>query len=293
MSATASASAAPAPPPAEPGLAEPAQAEDAPAHGADADEGVVVDTDIAAAEPRERTAPSEVASDIGVVVEDRPAAGADTPALPAAAVSALDAALPGDAASPAMQLDLPLDGDVPPGDIRTDAADMPSFVRKAERAARWRSPRVRAALAAGCLVALTALAVQWTLAQRDLVGARSASLRPMLLAACEALGCEVRAPRSLQALRVEASGVVRVERGDHYRLSVSLRNLGTHEVALPAFELALTDTQGRLIARRVLRASELGARAEALGAGAELTLQSTIQVASGTVAGYTIELFYP
>lgn len=177
--------------------------------------------------------------------------------------------------------------------LHADPGDMPSFVRQAEREARWRRPQVRAALALGCVAAGLLLGAQWMLAQRDLVAARSPGLKPMLAAACGVLGCEVRAPHALEALRVESSGVVRVERSDLYRLSVALRNLRTHEVALPAFELALTDTQGQLIARRVLRAGELGARVGSLAAGAELTLQCTIQVAAGTVAGYTIELFYP
>lgn len=190
-----------------------------------------------------------------------------------------------------LQLDLPLE--VGAADIRSEPGDMPSFVRKAERAARWRRPWVRAALASACLVAGLALAGQWMLAQRDLLAARSPALKPLLSTACTALGCQVRAPRALEALRVESSGVARVERSDLYRLSVALRNTRTHEVALPAIELALTDTQGRLIARRVLRAGELGARTGAVAGGAELTLQGTLQVGSGTVAGYTIELFYP
>ncbi|MBL8324550.1 MAG: DUF3426 domain-containing protein, partial [Rubrivivax sp.] len=165
----------------------------------------------------------------------------------------------------------------------------------AERAARWRRPGVRAALAVACLAAGIALVGQWALAQRDLVAARSPAFRPLLTAACEAFGCALHAPRVIDALRVEASGVVRADnlRNDLYRLSVTLRNLRTHEVALPAFELALTDTQGQMIARRVLQPAEIGARSEALAANAELMLQATVQVTSGTVAGYTIELFYP
>lgn len=230
--------------------------------------------------------------------EDRAGVVADSPARPAvehidAAVDAVGAAGAVPAAPAAeQQLALPLDAE-PGVDIRSDPVDTPSFVRKAEQAARWRSPRVRAALAAGCLLAAMGLAGQWMLTQRDLVAARSPGLKPALEAACAALGCEVRPPRSLEGLRVESSGVVRADKADHYRVSVALRNLRPHDVALPAFELALTDTQGQLIARRVLRASDLGARSAAVAAGAELPLQCTIQVASGTVAGYTIEIFYP
>jgi hypothetical protein len=189
-------------------------------------------------------------------------------------------------------LDAALDS-ASPGDIRTEPGDTPSFVRAADRAARWRTPRVRAALAVASLVAAAALAAQWGIAQRDLVAARSPALKPLLASACATLGCTLHAPRAIEALRVESSGLVRVEKSDLYRLNVALRNLRTHDVALPALELALTDTQGQLIARRVLRAGELGVRSEALAGSAELTLQSTVQVSGSIVAGYTIELFYP
>jgi len=64
-------------------------------------------------------------------------------------------------------------------------------------------------------------------------------------------------------------------------------------VALPALELALTDAQGQLVARRVLNTAELGVNQATLAAGRELTLQATLQAATAPVAGYTIELFYP
>ncbi len=212
----------------------------------------------------------------------------------ASARTARSAAADGVAGGGEQQLLLPLEVDAAGvADIRSDPVDTPSFVRQAEREARWRSPRMRAALALASVAAGLLLAGQWLVAQRDLVAARTPALKPMLTAACGLLGCEVQAPRALEALRVESSGVVRVDKSDLYRLNVALRNLRAHEVALPAFELALTDTQGQLIARRVVRAGELGARVAALAAGAELALQGTVQVTSGTVAGYTIELFYP
>jgi len=225
----------------------------------------------------------EVSSD-----DERAGALAASPPRPAADAARADAS----ETAAEDQLALPLEAE-PAVDIRTEPVETPSFVREAEQAARWRSPRVRAALALGCLLAAAGLAGQWMLAQRDLVAARSPALKPALEAACAALGCDVQPPRSLEGLRVESSGVVRADKADHYRVSVALRNLRPHEVALPAFELALTDTQGQLIARRVLRASDLGARSPAVAAGAELPLQCTIQVTSGTVAGYTIEFFYP
>jgi Protein of unknown function (DUF3426) len=72
-------------------------------------------------------------------------------------------------------------------------------------------------------------------------------------------------------------------------------------VALPALELSLTDAQGKLLARRVLRAADFGVTQNTVAAGRELNLQATMQTAFASpangpqeaVAGYTIELFYP
>jgi hypothetical protein len=179
---------------------------------------------------------------------------------------------------------------------RADSADRPAFVRRAERAQRWQQPRVRAALAALAVLGVAGLTGQITYAYRDLAAARFPQARPALEQACALLGCRIEAARAIGALAVESSGLVRVEKSSVYKLSVVLRNQAGIEVALPALDLALTDIQGRLIARKVLSAADLGAAQPTLGADRELALQATLQAAPAAtepVAGYTIELFYP
>ena len=184
-----------------------------------------------------------------------------------------------------------------PFDVSADPRPLPtaqpSFVRQAERAARWRRPRVRAALAAAAVLGLLGLALQVAFEYRDLVAARYPGLRPVLEAGCELLACSVGPARIIEGLLVDSSGLVRVEKSNLYRLNVALKNRAALDVALPALELALTDAQGKLVARRVLRPTELGVNQATLGAGRELTLQATLQAATAPVAGYTIELFYP
>jgi predicted Zn finger-like uncharacterized protein len=174
---------------------------------------------------------------------------------------------------------------------------LPSFVRRADSAARWQRPRVRTALAAVCLLGLLTLLAQAAHSYRDLVAARWPAMQPLLAQACGALGCSVQAPRLIDALVVDSSGLLRVELSSVYELSVTLRNREGLAVAVPALDLSLTDTQGRLVARRVLLAEELGSPQTSLAAGAELVLQATLltsQAAAGqAVAGYTIDLFYP
>ena len=176
---------------------------------------------------------------------------------------------------------------------RSETPVTPSFVRQAERAARWRQPRVRAGLLAAALLASLLLAAQVVFEYRDLAAARLPATRAALQQACDWLGCTVGAPHLIEGLLVESSGLVRVEKSSIYKLSVALRNHAGLEVALPALELSLTDSQGKLVARRVLNAAELGANQATLAAGRDLVLQATLQAATAPVAGYTIELFYP
>jgi hypothetical protein len=177
---------------------------------------------------------------------------------------------------------------------RVDHTDItPSFLRRADRAARWQQPRMRAALLACTVLGTALLAGQVAFEYRDLVAARLPATRPALELACAWLDCRVGAARSIEGLAVDSSGLVRVEQSDVYRLTVALRNRSAIALALPALDLSLTDTQGRLLARRVMHAPELGASQDTLAAGRELALQATLQTGPDVVAGYTIELFYP
>jgi predicted Zn finger-like uncharacterized protein len=199
-------------------------------------------------------------------------------------------------------VDMAADADDAPSSVfgpTLEPADKPSFVRHAERAARWRSRPVRAALWLAGVLAAAGLAAQVGHQYRDLLAARLPETRPWLESACASLGCTVDAARAIDSLAVESSGLVRVERSSLYKLQVSLRNRAGIDVAVPALDVTLTDGQGRLIARKVLRLSELGVAQATIPAGRELAVQATLQAAAGgetgaqPIAGYTIELFYP
>jgi predicted Zn finger-like uncharacterized protein len=193
----------------------------------------------------------------------------------------------------------------PPGDEKSTGPPdtvpvlAPSFVRQAERAARWRRPGVRAGLAGTALIAGALLAAQAAHTWREPLAVRVPLLAPLLSQACAWLGCELGAPRALQALSVESSGLVRVERSTLYELQVSLRNRARHAVAVPALDLTLTDANGALIARRVLQPADLGAGAATIAPGRDFVLQATLQAAATAdgadrvINGYTVEMFYP
>ena len=179
------------------------------------------------------------------------------------------------------------------------APPKPAFVRAAEKAERWKRPRVRASLALAALLLLGTLAGQVAVQFRDAFAARWPEARPALLALCDVLGCEIGPLRRLAALAVAGSGLAPGGTPDSYRLSLTLHNRDEVALATPSVELSLTDARGRLIARRVLAPAELkrvpgdaplGPRLEA---ATETQAVAVFSVRERAVSGYTVELFYP
>lgn len=180
-----------------------------------------------------------------------------------------------------------------PDDAPLSTLQAPSFIRQADQAERWRRPGVRRALVAAAGLAAAVLAAQVVYTFRDRLAAGSPALRPVLQQACATLGCRVGEYRQIEALSVESSGLVKVEGAPVYRLSVTLRNRASIDVAAPALDLALTDAQGKPIARRVLQMSDLNLPLRSLKAGSELPIQVPLGISDRQVSGYTVEIFYP
>jgi hypothetical protein len=169
----------------------------------------------------------------------------------------------------------------------------PSFVRSAERAARWRRPHVRAVL--GLLVLSAAGVLTWQLAvtQHDGIAARWPALQPWLERVCAQAGCKLQPLMRIDALSVESSGLLRTGPPGAYRLQVVLRNREHVALRMPHMELSLTDALGQTLARRVLTPAQLGAPGNRIDAGAEVPLATTLRTKDAGVVGYTIEIFYP
>lgn len=172
-------------------------------------------------------------------------------------------------------------------------ATIPSFMRKAEQAQRWRRPGVRAALGLGVLLLALLLALQIAHHFRNAIGALYPQARPALQALCDISGCQLQPWRRIDALSVESSALSQAGAGNQYQLSVSLRNKSGVEVATPWIELSLTDAAGAVIARRMLPPGEFRNSKPAMAPGAELPLQLLLSTGSQKVSGYTVEIFHP
>lgn len=171
------------------------------------------------------------------------------------------------------------------------AAEPPWFARPPrppERRARRRWSMVVLALLLGLL-----LVAQLLVRYRDLAAARWPELRPVLAAACAPFGCSLGPPRRIEAVAVENTALTLTALPGAYRLSVGLRNRARTAIALPSIELALTDTEGRLLARRVLAPRDFSKVPDSIAAGADVPLQALLATPGERVSGYTIEIFYP
>jgi predicted Zn finger-like uncharacterized protein len=169
----------------------------------------------------------------------------------------------------------------------------PGFLRQAELAARWHSPRMRFALRAAAGLLAVALALQATLWQRDAIAARWPQSTPLLAGLCEPLGCRIETLRHLDGLAVESSGLTQLEGSALYRLQVALRNRDSRPLMTPALDVTLTDSRGDVVARKVLGQKDFGAAPATMAAGAELSLQVVLDSGERRISGYSIEIFYP
>lgn len=177
-----------------------------------------------------------------------------------------------------------------------DEPPSPSFMRENAAPSVWKRPIVRVVLVALLLLLLAVLAAQILFHERDRIASIEPATRPLLLALCGWARCEVSPLRQIDSIVIDSSSFTR-DRGDNYRLGFSLRNNAAIDVAMPAIELSVTDSQDQSLFRRVIRPAEFGAPSNLLGAGADWgnTLILSIKATGNAerVSGYRLLAFYP
>jgi predicted Zn finger-like uncharacterized protein len=176
------------------------------------------------------------------------------------------------------------------------AAEVPEFLAPEK-------PRARFTLLWGflALLALAALAAQIAYRYRTEIATALPGSRAHLVAACAALGCELRLARRPDLLSIESSDLQADPRRENVlRLSALLRNRAAFAQEPPSLELTLTDENDRAVLRRVLspidylgpnRASELDERG--IPAGAEVAVVVNFDASRTRATGYRLYLFHP
>lgn len=155
----------------------------------------------------------------------------------------------------------------------------------------------RGALLLGFFLILL-LILQATYFFRNELALRLPGIKPLLVQYCELLSCTIDLPRDADLLSIESSELEADARHPNvFTLHVLLRNHATHAQALPSLQLALTDTQEQVIARRIFHPAhylqEATEKIDALAAKRELALALHVQTDELRPTGYRLLLFYP
>jgi predicted Zn finger-like uncharacterized protein len=187
-------------------------------------------------------------------------------------------------------------------DQRTNPQDPLNFLNRESPQTLWESPLARRLLGIASVVLAFLLVGQFLIQERDRISTYIPSLRPVLDDLCHGLGCRVMPLRQIESMTVESSSFNRF-RGETYRLSFVIRNSSDLELAKPALELTLTDSQDQPVYRRVLLPAELDPKSSTMTRGEEWSESLVISLADGnnpaqigsskSVAGYRLLAFYP
>lgn len=180
---------------------------------------------------------------------------------------------------------------------RTDQAPVrASFMHGSATKTIWQRTWVRAALGVSCTVLLLALVAQVVYVERDRIAALEPAFKPWLASVCAWQGCAISPIQRIDSIVIESSSFNKL-RGDVYRLTFSVRSTAPIDLAVPALELTLTDSQDQVLTRRVFLGPELGARTPVLAPGAEWQGSLGVSVKgagiSDQISGYRILAFYP
>ncbi len=164
--------------------------------------------------------------------------------------------------------------------------------RPADRAMTSRTFATVAALLA------VMLACQLVFHFRTAIAIGIPGLRPALTALSDALGTGMPLPRHSEWVSIENSELqIDPGRNKLLALQATLRNRAAYAQAYPALELTLTDSNDRVIARRVLQPDEYLLPSllpeESFAANADVEIRLWIEAGGIKAAGYRLYVFYP
>lgn len=165
-----------------------------------------------------------------------------------------------------------------------------------EEAAPAMSQRGRWLWSTASFLLLFAITAQAAYFYRTQLASNFPGLSPALAKICGALGCNVPLPQGHDLIKVEASDLQFVDpaRPAVIQLRVTLRNPASFDLAYPALDLVLTNTQDHTLARRIFLPSEyLQAGKDAksgIPANAEVSLSLDLDTGDLGASGFRLYL---
>jgi predicted Zn finger-like uncharacterized protein len=146
------------------------------------------------------------------------------------------------------------------------------------------------------LLLLVTLCLLLAYAARGHIAQALPAVRPVVVQACQALGCQLPPVRQLQALRLQGSSLSRDDTSGHHQLRVQLLNAGDAPLHMPAFDFSLVDAQGEVLARRMIDAAEMQPVLKQLDPGVDTALTLTLDLKAlepAAIGSFRVQPFYP
>ncbi|WP_084612038.1 DUF3426 domain-containing protein [Ferriphaselus amnicola] len=151
---------------------------------------------------------------------------------------------------------------------------------------------------AGVLGLSLMLLLQLGYSFRVVLIARAPMLEPIFATYCKLAGCTIELPQQAELLLLETSGLEAIEgKGNQIELSALIRNRANFSQTYPSLQLALTNQQDTVIARRSFAPEDyLPTEMEekkGIGAGQILEVHTPLDINGLAPVGYKLLLFYP
>lgn len=152
----------------------------------------------------------------------------------------------------------------------------------------------------GSIVLAVLLVLQAMILFRTELVTRWPGVRPTLISLCKVAGCTVGWPTRAELLAVVGTELQAIPGTEVLELRTVIRNRAPFTVALPAIEVALTDTQNRTIARKVFAPVDYLASAgepasridEGLAPGSDYEVRLAFEARGVPAVGFVVYPFY-
>jgi predicted Zn finger-like uncharacterized protein len=173
----------------------------------------------------------------------------------------------------------------------------PSFVVQGRRQQRI-GRLLRVTMAFGAVILLIALMLQGTYAFRHTIAAQFPETKPLLVNACDIIGCHIDLPARIKLISIESSELQAISTdSDRFSLAVLLRNRSPTIQAWPNIELTLNDANEKTVARRIFTPHEyLGSLQEETRGflpNTEQQVKLFFELLQLKASGYRVDVFYP
>ncbi len=194
---------------------------------------------------------------------------------------------------------LPAETEARPSRVAPEAAveEEPEFIRSEKSSARRGFSII---FSGGSLLLVALLVAQIAVIFRADVLARAPQARDVLMALCGVFGCTVGWPTQVDQLAVIGSELQAIPGTDVLELTAVIRNRASFRQALPALEVALTDSRNQPVARKVFTPADYLAAAgepssrieEGFASGSDYTIRIFFEARGVQPAGFLVYPFF-